>query len=373
ADEAVRAAQRLMRGVALEALRDEAGDVTKPPSGDGDIAIRVQIEVRRAAQLRSNATPSPISCENLKWTLPEDLAVDTKLTKVHPHYRRSGGAAAALRRLWAEQSVATSLVDDVIGILRGSIEEQATEGSPTDLLSWTCGYATAGEINTRIHAPSTRHENEKMFQPVSHMDDREDDIDESANGWKEWSDDEYLCPSIGAQLVFSTICDNTREKRNTAFQQICENVNEVSHDPMKLSTSLLMRIQRICLEVIVEALLLPAGSELQRLAAQYVASHSERISEDQTHIPLLAHFVSKALQRSFKLTSILVLLPMLKSVATKKWKYDDNHTGELLKKRKPRLQTMSPTDHLFSRLSPLWSYNEEIRDQATMTALSQVS
>ncbi|CUG86065.1 Hypothetical protein, putative, partial [Bodo saltans] len=358
ADEAVRAAQRLMRGVPLEALRDEAGDVTKPPSGDGDIAVRVQIEARRAAQLRSNATPSPISCENLKWTLPEDLAVDTKLTKVHPHYRRSGGAAAALRRLWAEQSVATLLVDDVIGILRGSCsEEHATEGSPTDLLSWTCGNATAGEIKTGVHADlSTRREHEGVFQPVSDID-KDDDIDKSINGWKEWSDDKYLCPSIGAQLVFSTLCDMSSEKRSTALQQICENVNEVGHDPIKLSTSLQMRIQRICLEVIVEALLLPPGSELQSLAAQYVASHSERISEDQMHISLLTHFVSKVLQ----------------SVATKTWKYDDNHTGELLKKRKPRLQTMSPTDHLFSRLSPLWSYNEEIRDQATMTALSQVS
>ncbi|CUG86201.1 Hypothetical protein, putative, partial [Bodo saltans] len=373
ADEAVRAAQRLMRGVPLEALRDEAGDVTKPPSGDGDIAVRVQIEARRATQLRSNATPSPISCENLKWTLPEDLAVDTKLTKVHPHYRRSGGAAAALRRLWAEQSVATSLVDDVITILKASGEVRTTEDNPMDLISWTCGYATIGEINTRIHDPSTRHEHESVFQPVSDTDDKEDDTDMSVNGWKEWADDEYLCPSIGAQVVFSTLCDMPSEKRSTLFQQICENVNEVSHDPIKLSTMLQMRIQRICVEVIVEALLLPPGSELQRLAAQYVASHSERISEDQTHIPLLTHFVSKVLQRSFQPTSILVLLPMLKSVATKKWKYDDNDTSELLKKRKPQLQTMSPTDHLFSRLSPLWSYNEEIRDQATMTALSQVS
>ncbi|CUG92381.1 Hypothetical protein, putative, partial [Bodo saltans] len=380
ADEAVCAAQRLMRDVSLSEVQDEAGDVAEAPSGDSDLSIRVQIEARRALQLRANATNAPIPCDNLKWTLPEDLTIDPTLTKVHPHYRRSGGAAVALRRRWAEQNVSTtSVVDDVINILGGGgsgDEEHATAGSPLDLLSWTCAHATWGEVNASIYSLNVRHDHKEVFQ--SDADDSDDSSEDehddvSADGWKEWADNKYLCPSIGSQVIFSSLCDMPKEKRSVAFQQICEHVNEAGHDPVKLSSSLQMRKQRICLEVIVEALRLPVGSDLQLLAAQHVAARTESVDENQKHIAPLTHFVSKALQRSFQPETIVSLLPVLQSVASKHWKCKDGRSNELLRKRKPRLLTMTPTDHLFGRSSPLWSYNEDIRRRATETALAQIS
>ncbi|CUG53677.1 Hypothetical protein, putative, partial [Bodo saltans] len=216
----------------LDVLQNEVSDTSEVPSANSDFVIRVQIEVCRAVQQRSNAAPSPISCEKLKWTLPEDLTIDNKLTKVHPHYRRSGGAAAALHRLWTEQNVAASLVNDVISIMGGSSEEHVTNGSPLDLLSWTCGYATKDEINPSAHSPRLPREHEIVFQPDT--DYEREDTDESGNGWREWADDEYLCPSIGSQVIFSTICDMPSGERSSAFQQMCENVNAICHDPIKL-------------------------------------------------------------------------------------------------------------------------------------------
>jgi hypothetical protein len=368
ADEAVRAAQQLLKAVSNDVLEQEAGDIYATPRGDDDIATRAQIESRRAMQLRSGQLDA-ISCANLRWTVPEDLKIDVNLTNVHPHYRRTGGAATALRRLWTEKHLASSLLQDVVGALRGTCEADAAQDSPLLLLSWSCGCAAFNEVNHFNEVLRVDKLAQSMFEPEAKYEKKQ------FTGWDNWADDKHLCPSIGSQVLLSTLSELPNDERHTMFQQVCESIDESSHDISALSTSVKMRTQRLCLEVVVEALLMPEKDDdeddMRHQAARYVASHHERVSESQVHIAPLTHFVTKRLQRSYRADSVLALLPVLDTVANKEWIFSSKR-GSLLARREPRTQTMPLTSYLFGATSPLWSYNEKLRDRAMTTALSLI-